>query len=633
MKNNRKFLLFIPLLFLIVLILGYLNLYKYYKIKDSTHFQRLSFQAGQKTEDLLFDNTAHRWLSKSRKKIPYVSGIAKGTGILFEGSGSLTLTPGLSGEKGVFFRVDAGSHNREKISLSVSIERDNEVIYRANMQSKKKGRINYSFSKIFNFSGADRIKINSHGTGALVAGDAFVYDLIAREKRKYVFVIALDTLRWDKIGFAVKGIDLTPNLNRFKKDAVNFANAYAQSSWTLPSFTSFFTGLYEFNHQIIRHRVLDAAKPFLVENVSQKYMTASINGGTWLTGKIGNSRGFDSYRVGSGAREIYASRTLFEKSTRFIDRSRVPGLFMFMHTYAIHAPYIPPEEFLFKLNEKPLFRARSNYSKKNQYKKNVPGQIKESMEELYQAEILAFDYYFGEFINYLKKEGIYDQSLIVFFSDHGEEFYEHLGWGHGHSLYNELIKVPLIIKFPGSKFKNLNIEDNVGIIDVLPTLLDYLDIEQKGKIDGISLMPLIRGSATPAAEGSAPAAPKRVMNREFLVSSVTGCSFFDQAPKRIAILFDHYKMICNFEISDRDKAFFREAGLPPEVPKFEIFDLENDPLETNNLYPARRELIKGLQKKLSEIIKKVRFNLQKKRTGKVELSDEELENLKALGYL
>ena len=240
------------------------------------------------------------------------------------------------------------------------------------------------------------------------------------------------------------------------------------------------------------------------------------------------------------------------------------------------------------------------------------------MEELYEAEIMTFDHEFGRFIDYLKQRGIYKQSLIVFLSDHGEEFFEHRGWSHGHSLYNELIKVPLIIKFPQGKYKGKKIEKNVGLIDVLPTLTDYLDIEQQRQIDGISLMPLIAGGHFPVRR---------------LISSSAGCLFFDSTPKRIAILFDRYKVIYNFPVSAGDKDVFREAGLPPEPPMFEVFDLEKDPRETHNLYPGSKTLVNDLQKELKDIIKRVRLHLKRSKSPKIEFSSEELERLKSLGYI
>ncbi|MCK4765904.1 MAG: sulfatase-like hydrolase/transferase [Candidatus Aminicenantes bacterium] len=156
-------------------------------------------------------------------------------------------------------------------------------------------------------------------------------------------------MRWDKVGKKTKGVALTPNLNRFREDAVTFENAYAQASWTLPSFTSFFTGLYEFNHQVTAGAVIDAQRPFLIENFYPHYMTVSINGGTWLSGKIGNSRGFDSCLLGSRTKDPFAARTFFEKAVAFMEQNTVPDLFMFLHTYAIHAPYNPPRPFLLRL--------------------------------------------------------------------------------------------------------------------------------------------------------------------------------------------------------------------------------------------------------------------------------------------
>jgi len=630
MKKKRRFFLTTVVFCCIAAAVLYVGLNK---TGERIRFQRLSFQTVQKTEELHFDKTNHRWSSPAGKKIPFVSSISRGTGILFDGTGEIKLQPGITGKKGIFFRLNVRSFNKGKITLTIRVKRGDTVLEQEKVQSGKKGRIYHAFSKTREFSKDDLILIRAIGKGALITGDAVIYDLIAKEKQNHVFIIALDTLRWDKIGQRVDGIDLTPNLDRFKQDAVVFEQAFAQSPWTLPSFTAFFTGLYEFNSRVFRHRVLDSRNPFLIENFSKQYMTASINGGTWLIGKTGNSRGFDSYEVGSGARDVYAGKILFEKSIEFIEKNRAPDLFLFMHTYAIHAPYIPPREFLHKLNKKPRFTARNTYARNRQFKKNVPSEIKKAMEELYDAEIMAFDSYFGEFIAYLKRNGLYDRSSIVFFSDHGEEFYDHLGWSHGHSLHNELIKVPLIIKFPGDIYQSLRVKEIVGIIDILPTLLDYLRIEQDREIDGVSLMPLIKQAAMPSADREGEKNKNYRKNRGFLVSSLATCPFFDQVPKKVAILFDHYKLIYNFAVSETDKTFFRVAGLPPEVPWFQVFDLINDPLEKHNLYPGCMNLIKDYREDLNDILKKIRFILKRKKSAEIELSDEEIEKLKALGYL
>lgn len=629
-KKNIKILVFASFFILFMGAAVYLGLTS---SRKPGHFQRLSFLPDEKSEVLAFNKSSHRWVDGSGGEIPRFSSTVNGTGIRFSEGGVLKLKPGVSGPKGLYFCLDALRSPNSEFSLTFRIIRKKGILLSREISSRKKRTIRFVYSKSREFSREDELIIEASGKGALVVSQAFVYDLIENPKRKFVFVIGLDTKRWDKIGQVVNGVALTPHLNRFRQDSVTFENAIAQGCWTLPSFTSFFTGLYEFNHRIERNHVLDAGIPFLIEDFARSFMTASINGGGWLSGKIGNSRGFDFYKFGSRAKDVFASRELFKHAERFILENPVPTLFLFMHTYAIHAPYEPPEEFLLRLNKRPLFRKHGTYTLKNQFRNGISPAVRRAMVELYDAEVMTFDYFFGRFIDFLKKIGIYDQSMIVFFSDHGEEFYEHQGWSHGHALYNELIRVPLLIKFPANQFRMTRIENNVGVIDILPTLLDYLRIDQKKKVDGISLMDIIErknrnskgtGSDIDSHIGKKP---------RFLVSSLTTCPFFKPIPRKVAIFFDRYKLIYNFPVGDKDKSFFRKSGMPPGVPRFQVFDMKTDPLEKRNLYPMRGDLMVLFRRELDKIIEKVRRVLAQEKSDKVDFDKTDLKDLKTLGYL
>ena len=114
--------------------------------------------------------------------------------------------------------------------------------------------------------------------------------------------------------------------------------------------------------------------------------------------------------------------------------------------------------------------------------------MRENIINMYDADIEFLDHWFGYFIDELKKMGIYKKSIIIFLSDHGEEFYDHGGWDHGSSLYNEQIRVPLFIKFPESQYQNKRITNNVSLKDVFPTLLEFLKIKMEKKIEGKSFL-------------------------------------------------------------------------------------------------------------------------------------------------
>jgi len=611
--SKKKIIFFIASLFFLFLI-WYIS---HNKFVDEKHFQRFQFFNLKQTTEFNKHHSRTEQNFNGKIKNSTQSVIPNKKVITFRGKRTLLLKPGVEGRKGILFSISVRSKKRKIEKVTILIVRDKKTLFQKKLKSNKK-KVNYLFSETFKFEKNDVFEIELEGEGIVVIKDAVIYDIIEEKKRKYVFVIALDNLRKDEIGKKVNGVELTPNLNKFLRDSVYLKNTYAQSSWTLPSFTSFFTGLYEFNHLITRYTNLDSKKPFLMENFSRRYINISINGGVWLSGKKVDLRGFDCFKKGSSIEDAYAAENFFNNAIEFIKKNQVPHLFMFLHTYAIHAPYYPPKPFLLKLNKNPSFYKLGSYTRKRQYLKNVSQKKRDSMEELYEADIMAFDYYFGKFIEYLRTKKVYKKSLIVFTSDHGEEFYEHKGWFHGHSLYNEMIKVPLIIKFPNNKYKDLCIQENVGVMDILPTLMDYLKIKNSNKIDGISLMPLVKG---------------KTIKRKILVSSTTSCYMSPILPKKIALFFKNYKMIYNFDLSRTGKETYQKFGVPPDTAKIELFDLTSDPNETKNLYHKHTRLVKKLQKELSSIIKIVKYNLKQKSPKKNRLSPKELETLKSLGYL
>jgi arylsulfatase A-like enzyme len=337
-----------------------------------------------------------------------------------------------------------------------------------------------------------------------------------------------------------------------------------------------------------------------------------------LNAKYGNSKGSDFFAAGSVTKDKDGGQKMFKTAINFMKKNPVPSLFMFLHTYQIHHPYEPPEEFLYQWDKNPKHKKLGTFFYRKQYNRFVAPKERQTIEELYECEILAFDYYFGEFIHYLKSEGIYKQSLIVFLSDHGEEFYEHRGWAHGHSLYNEVIKIPLLVKFPRNQFANRVIEENAGIIDVFPTLLDYYHIENHDQLDGVSLLPLLT---------------KGNLSREYLVASTSHCRLVKRLPPKFAILFDRYKLIYNYKLNKEVLDYFSEFGLPPNTGGIELYDLKNDPGETINLYPEKKQLPGKVQAAIRKIINRINENMRIIQKETITLDAKDREQLKTLGYL
>jgi arylsulfatase A-like enzyme len=211
--------------------------------------------------------------------------------------------------------------------------------------------------------------------------------------------------------------------------------------------------------------------------------------------------------------------------------------------------------------------------------------------------------------------------MIVFLSDHGEEFFEHKGWAHSHSLYNELIKVPVMIKFPGNEFKDNRVNAVIGLIDIIPTILSYYKVDRsESKIDGSDLMPQIRGE-------------KNARHREYLVSSVSESRYIREIPPKFALINGDYKIIYNESFSVKDLDYFSPYALPPQTPQIEVYDLKKDPLEKHNIAGVKAELVKKMLPIIIKIKNIIKKNMAEKNKRGTPLDEEAKKQLESLGYI
>ncbi len=157
--------------------------FQHCKNREPEHFQRFHFRAGEKTAELFFDKTAHRWAGRAKQKIPPVNGLPRGAGILFENKGVLFLKPGIKGEKGIFFHVFARGYKKQNVSVSISIKREKTVIHRESCGSDKKGRLHYTFAATHEFAKGDTVVVEAAGNGVLVVSDPLLYDRVEKKKK------------------------------------------------------------------------------------------------------------------------------------------------------------------------------------------------------------------------------------------------------------------------------------------------------------------------------------------------------------------------------------------------------------------------------------------------------------------
>jgi len=321
-----------------------------------------------------------------------------------------------------------------------------------------------------------------------------------KRKAPLVIVYLVDTLRADHTTPYGYARDTTPELKRFAQDAVVFETAITAASWTKPSVGSVFTSQLPGKHRAIQLRdPLDLGNLTLAEVLKQKgYATGAAIGNSVIYAEGTNfEQGFDYYAGLHGADDrtskVVEAGPLVDAALTWIDARRGLPTFLYVHTMDPHVPYTPPAPFDMKFEPHPA-ADHGAADPRTDYKEPID---KERMIAQYDGEIAYGDREFGRLMTELKSRGLYDDALIVFLADHGEEFLDHGQWTHGKSVYDELIHVPLIAKFPGRKDAGRRIAQQVQTIDIYPTVLETLGLQPPGTQigSGHAMQPVIAGTA------------------------------------------------------------------------------------------------------------------------------------------
>jgi len=436
-----------------------------------------------------------------------------------------------------------------------------------------------------------------------------------------VILISIDTLRADHLGCYGYKPKTSPNIDALAQDSALFLNTYALSSWTLPSHVSMLTSLFGIHHQVARDdEVMDPDLLTLAEILRmQGYSCGAFTGGGFVSAVYGFSQGFDSYDEAPG--RVFAQDSaarVFQTASDWIDRHQERDFFLFLHTYQTHNPYSCPYPYkvMFLDDEAMLgnIDVLGHVGGPEGIFKPLPDAERRNIIGLYDGEIRYVDEkLIGPLVEKLKQMELYDQTLIIFTSDHGEEFFDHGGWEHGHSLYDEQLKVPLVIKFPQSEHAGGKVDQIVSLVDIVPTVTDILGFKDSGReVDGRSLLPLVSGHDN--------------KDRIFL-ADLAGNILNSHIPKKVASNRGKEKLILNHRFSPEDLDFF--AFTPPKMPAVELYDLIADPLEKTIITDKRADLAT----RIIQWIEEISAAAKKLNTGKAVLDEKLREQLKALGYI
>jgi arylsulfatase A-like enzyme len=294
-----------------------------------------------------------------------------------------------------------------------------------------------------------------------------------------VVVYLVDTLRADHTTPYGYGRNTTPALQDFASRAVVFEQAISQASWTKPAVASLLTSLLPSRHRAVQLRDrLDPGLLTLPEMLGAKgYSTGAAIANSVIYGKgTGFEQGFDFYAGlhGAGDRpsKLVEAAGVVDEALRWIDARRGLPTFLYVHTMDPHVPYAPPPPFDRKYDPPPTPDHPAT-DPRTDYKEPLD---RERMIARYDGDVAYGDQEFGRFVRGLRERGVFEDALVVFLADHGEEFNDHGQWLHGRSVFDELIRVPLIVKLPGGKHAGRRVGNQVQVVDVLPTVLESLGL-------------------------------------------------------------------------------------------------------------------------------------------------------------
>jgi arylsulfatase A-like enzyme len=304
-----------------------------------------------------------------------------------------------------------------------------------------------------------------------------------REPRKDVLLLVVDTLRADHLPLYGYPRPTSPALERFAEEAIVFETTVSPAPWTLPAVASMLTSTYPSVHGLRSRsgskyatRMRPGLATLTEAMADAGYRTAAVVSNPWVsTAGHGLRRGFDEYHdtTKRTASEIHAV------AREILERSDPQPLFLYLHYMDVHGPYrLESGSGRPKLGPMPrqyvrqLAPAERDAIPKYLLLENVRGVA--GYVEAYDQGIVRWDRAFGEFINWLDASDRLEHSIVSVTSDHGEEFFEHGGWNHGLTVYEDQIAVPWVLRIPGVPGRRVS-DRLVSGLDMAPTLLGLID--------------------------------------------------------------------------------------------------------------------------------------------------------------
>jgi arylsulfatase A-like enzyme len=427
--------------------------------------------------------------------------------------------------------------------------------------------------------------------------------LAERDDLNVVFIL-IDTLRADRLSANLYDRPTSPNLNFLSDSGIRFSNVVSQSSWTKVSMSSMWTGTYPQRTRILRYpdRIPEAAHMPAEIFKEEGYHTVGIYRNGWVAPTFGFAQGFDQYLTPS------PSRMRKRMQAESVSAARIGGTDEDITNSAVeYLKGVADEKFFLYLH----------YMDVHQFVYTPEVIFGSTLSDIYDSSIAWTDSNVGRVVLEIFEQGLLDNTVIIILSDHGEAFMEHGREGHARDVYREVTSTPFILSLPIQLKKKIVVEERVANVDLWPTIFDMLGFEGSlaqeyvAKVDGRSLMPLIKSSA--GAEAPDPA----LVNRDLFTQLDTHWGRVEASPSPLISLqsgpYRYYYWVCDTSHS-------------------RLFDHSKDPTEQVNVIQEYPERAAEMEATVKDFLTRMESPWGGE-AAKVELDEMQLGQLRALGYV
>lgn len=443
--------------------------------------------------------------------------------------------------------------------------------------------------------------------------------------RPNILLIIMDTVRRDALGCYGNPMGLTPQINRLADSSFVFDQAFSHAPWTLPSIASLLTSRTPGEHgaagALGEFTVLNEDQLSLPEHLrAQGYYTAAVTNVMFLGRTFGLDQGFDHLDAYEPEDNLTMRRAVptTEAALRLLDEQAAGAkdttasgagdpFFLMVHYFDPHLVYDPPQPFRARFadprdatGDAHLFGTSDDLIAFRKRKKTIDRDSFGRLFRLYMGEINYVDHAIGQLLRGLAGRGLRENTIIVITADHGEEFGDHRGFEHGHTFYQELVHVPLVVHLPPRVAQEMKapgqpvrIEAPVGQIDLAPTLCELAGASVPDAFGGQSLLPHCRGEKR----------PERPILCQSNMWTLGGMAWLEGGSKLIQNTYDG---------------------------PFQLYDLRKDPKEQVDLAASQPDRIEAMLSRLGKVL--VRLDHDRPQ-DLPDLDERDLERLKSLGYI